>query len=74
MVVTIGVAGCTRELRLDLDLNVEELHSLVETALSEKTPVRLQETSGNVVIIPAAALGYVLVTEEKPRPVGFTVG
>ncbi|EEH63751.1 hypothetical protein HMPREF0044_0770 [Gleimia coleocanis DSM 15436] len=74
MVVTIGVSGCTRELRLNLNLNADELFHQVENSQAQGTPLKLVEENGNVVIIPANSLGYIQVAEEKVRKVGFTVG
>lgn len=74
MLVNVGVIGCTRELRLQLDMSVETLHKEIESCLTYKLPLKLTETNGNVVLIPVTAIGYVQVADEKPRPVGFTVG
>lgn len=74
MTVTIGIRGVTRELRLDLNLSADELHQLISEATTQQTPIKLTETNGNVVIIPAKALGFVQIAEEKVRKVGFTVG
>ncbi|MDO5060219.1 MAG: DUF3107 domain-containing protein [Actinomycetaceae bacterium] len=73
MLVTVGVIGCNRELRLQLDMSADALHKEIENCLTYKVPLKLTETNGNVVLIPITAIGYVQVTDEKPRPVGFTV-
>lgn len=73
MIVTIGVIGTTRELRLNLNLTADELYLAVEESQRNKTPLKLIEENGNVVIIPPKALGYIQISEEKIRKVGFTV-
>lgn len=73
MLVNVGVIGCARELRLQLDMTLEELNKAIENCLTHKLPLLLTETNGNTVLIPVTAIGYVQVTDEKPRPVGFTV-
>lgn len=73
MIVTIGIRGAARELRLNLNLSAEEIHRLISLSLSEGTPLRLVEENGDEVIIPPRALGYVQIAEEKVRAIGFTV-
>ncbi|MDO5720436.1 MAG: DUF3107 domain-containing protein [Actinomycetaceae bacterium] len=73
MNITIGVSGVTRELRVEVDMEQDALFDAVNQAIESGTALQLTDTKGRKLIIPAAKVGYIMVSDEKPRPVGFTV-
>ncbi len=73
MNVSIGVRGAARELQLDLDLTEDDLFAQVESAGASHSVLSLTDKHGQRVLIPADALGYVLVAPDQPRHVGFAL-
>ncbi|MDO5721447.1 MAG: DUF3107 domain-containing protein [Actinomycetaceae bacterium] len=73
MNVTIGISGVARELQLQVEMEQSQLHSAVERSCREQETLQLEDKKGRKVLIPASHLGYVIISEDKPRQVGFTV-
>lgn len=73
MNITIGISGITREIRVEVDIEEDALFDAVNQAIVSKTPLQLTDTKGRKLLVPAHQLGYIMVSDEKPRPVGFTV-
>lgn len=73
MNITIGVSGVTRELRVEVDIEQNALFDAVNQSIESETALQLTDTKGRKLIVPASKLGYIMVSDEKPRPVGFTV-
>lgn len=73
MNITIGVSGVTRELRVEVDIEQDALFDAVNQSIESGTSLQLTDTKGRKLIVPATKLGYIMVSDEKPRPVGFTV-
>ncbi|MDO5728217.1 MAG: DUF3107 domain-containing protein [Actinomycetaceae bacterium] len=73
MNITIGISGITREIRIEVDIEEDALFTAVNQAIDSNTPLQLTDTKGRKLLIPAHQLGYIMVSDEKPRPVGFTV-
>ncbi|MGO1590968.1 MAG: DUF3107 domain-containing protein [Ancrocorticia sp.] len=71
MEINIGVRQVARELNLDIDITAEELDKLVDEAMASSTPLRLSDSSGRSIVIPADAIGYVEVASAHTRRVGF---
>ncbi|MGO3041325.1 DUF3107 domain-containing protein [Ancrocorticia populi] len=71
MEINIGVRQAPRELNLDIDITAEELDKLVNAALENGSPLRLSDSSGRSVVVPADAIGYVEVASAHTRRVGF---
>lgn len=71
MEINIGVRNTQRELSVDVDLSPEAVNTLVETAVETGKPLMLKDTGGRSVIIPSAALGYVEISAQQSRRVGF---
>ena len=73
MNVSIGIRGAARELQLDIDLTEEELFSRVEAAAKDGGVLTLVDSKGQRALVPAEAIGFVLVAPESPRKVGFAL-
>lgn len=73
MHITIGVRDIARELSLDVDLSQEQLFAAVNEALENGTPLTLDDTKGQRVLIPSAVIGFVTVSPEEQRRVGFAL-
>lgn len=71
MEINIGVRQVGRELNLDIDMSTEDLDKAVDEALASATPLRLQDSSGRSVTVPADSIGYVEVASTRTRRVGF---
>ncbi|OKL49794.1 hypothetical protein BSR29_02265 [Boudabousia liubingyangii] len=72
MNLNIGVQGSTRELKLEeVELSEEQLLDLVKHSSASGEPLVLEAEKGRKVIIPAAALGYVEITSDEKRAIGF---
>ena len=74
MEVRIGVQDVARELVLDSDQSAEEIQAAVAEALTADGTLRLKDTTGREVIVPARTLGYVEIGASEVRHVGFTLG
>ena len=74
MKVTIGIRGGARELHLEINQTEDELAHLVTTSQQDGSVLQLTSSKGHQVMVPAAALGYVLIDTEEPHQVGFNLG
>lgn len=73
MNVSIGIRGAARELQLDLDLTEQQLFDTVEAVTSDHGVLSLTDVKGQRALVPADALGFVLVAPDEPRHVGFAL-
>ncbi len=71
MEVKVGVLHTSRELTIESDLAPEAVEALVTQAITTGSPLRLEDTRGNVVLVPAATLAYAEVGSPKRAGVGF---
>lgn len=77
MEITIGIQHVARELTLEVDQKAEEVAKAVDEALTQHAKgdgaaaVRLTDTKGRQVVVPASSLGYIEIGAQTPRPVGF---
>lgn len=71
MEVKIGVANVNREVSIEPEETSLRVEEQVRAAVAEGTPLRLEDAKGRVVIIPAAAIGYVDIGESNKGRVGF---
>ncbi|QCU77710.1 DUF3107 domain-containing protein [Citricoccus sp. SGAir0253] len=71
MEIRIGVQNVAREVVIESDASNEDVARLVSDALAEGGPLRLKDTKGRVVLVPANIIGYVEIGTESARPVGF---
>lgn len=71
MEVKIGVQHSSRELTLETDASAQEVQDAVDAALSGGTLLRLVDSRGNIVLVPASTLAYVEVGAARKGGVGF---
>jgi len=69
--VKIGIANVNREVSIEPEETALRVEEQVRAAVAEGTPLRLEDAKGRVVIIPAAAIGYVDIGESNKGRVGF---
>jgi hypothetical protein len=70
--VKIGVTHANRELTLETSQSTDDVHKVIEDALSsENGVITLNDDKGRTVFIPAAKLAYVEISGESGRRVGF---
>ena len=73
MNVSIGIRGAARELQLELDMTEEDLFSRVEAATKDGGVLTLTDAKGQQALVPARAIGFVLIAPDSPRRVGFAL-
>ena len=77
MEITIGLKHVSRELSLEFDGEPEAVRTAVTEALEEQAKgngaavLTLTDEKGRQVVVPVAALAYVEIGAQTPRPVGF---
>lgn len=71
MEVKVGVLHTSRELTVESDLGPQEVEKLVEQAIQGMGPLRLEDTRGNVFVVPASTLAYVEIGSTRRGGVGF---
>jgi hypothetical protein len=72
MEITIGIRQSNRELNVESELTADDVYSKVSTSMADGTPLRLEESNGRTVVVPAAAIAYVEIAAAQPRRVGFS--
>lgn len=73
MDITIGIRNVARELSVEVDGDTATLSTTISAAIKAGEPVTLTDTKGQMVIVPADALGYVLLGDTEARRVGFAL-
>ncbi len=71
MEINIGIRGSANPIALEVAMSTEEITALVENTITSNNPLKLESTDGNLIVIPADALGYVRIAKEEQRRVGF---
>lgn len=71
MEVKIGIANVAREVSIEPEESASRVEELVRAAVTDGTPLRLEDAKGRVVIVPAATIGYVDIGESLKGRVGF---
>jgi len=71
MEVTIGVQNLPREIGVEVDATAEAITEQLNAALEKGGLLQLTDVRGGVVIVPAAAIGYLQIGPEEIRKVGF---
>ncbi|MCI1676481.1 MAG: DUF3107 domain-containing protein [Ancrocorticia sp.] len=72
MEITIGIRQSNRELNIESEMTADDVYSKVSAAVADGTPLRLEESNGRTVIVPAGAIAYVEVASAQTRRVGFS--
>jgi len=71
MEIRIGILHAQREILVDSGSSAEELQAAVDAALGKGTTLRITDTKGRVVLVPAAHIAYVDIAGPDSRRVGF---
>ena len=71
MEVKIGVQNASRELSIYTSLDADELQEAVEVAVSSGGVLALSDTKGRRIVVPAATLAYVDISQPVAGTVGF---
>ncbi|MBC2933906.1 DUF3107 domain-containing protein [Nocardioides sp. zg-1228] len=71
MEVKIGVQHAQRELVLDTDSTPEDIEAQLSQALSDGGVLRLADTKGRAVVVPADKIAYVELGSATSSAVGF---
>jgi len=70
--VRIGVQNVPKELLIDTDLSADEIQNALADALSGPRGIfALQDRRAGRVVIPAERIGYLEISEDEERSVGF---
>ena len=71
MEVKIGVQHAQRELVLDTESTPEDIEARLSQALSDGGVLRLADTKGRAVVVPADKIAYVELGSPTSSTVGF---
>lgn len=71
MEIKIGIANVAREVVIEPELTTLEVEQAVAEAISSGGSLRLEDARGRVVLVAAAAIGYVDIGESSKGRVGF---
>lgn len=71
MEVKIGVQHAQRELTIDIDATAEDISAQLVQALSDDGVLRLTDTKGRSVVVPAAKVAYIEFGSPTTGTVGF---
>lgn len=73
MEITIGIRNVQREVNVESSLSTQEAHDAVAKAISDGSPLVLEDDRGSRVVVPSEAIGYVTIGTDGPRRVGFGI-
>ena len=71
MEIKIGIQNVAREVTVDTDESAAEIEKRLATAIGDGGVPAIADSKGRKVIVPAAAIAYLDLGQEKARPVGF---
>ncbi|HRC39931.1 DUF3107 domain-containing protein [Nostocoides sp.] len=71
MEVKIGITNIAREVSIEPEMSSASVEDAVTAAVRDGVPLRLTDAKGRVVLVPAAAIGYVDIGEPNKGRVGF---
>lgn len=74
MKVTIGIRDAAAPLYLDLDISQAELTAKVNEAVQLTRTLELNDSDGSTILVPHTSIGYVHISQEEQRRVGFGFG
>lgn len=72
MEIKIGITQSTREIAIESDLDAQQLKDLVDSALTNRTPLVLEDGQRRVVV-PADSIAYVDAGPSTQGRVGFGI-
>ena len=71
MDIKVGIQHVSREVVVDSSETAKDIEEAFANALSNDTLLRLKDTHGRQVLIPADKIAYIDLGEENARRVGF---
>ena len=71
MEVNIGVQNVAREIALETDASADEVARAIDAALVDGGVLRLTDTKGRKVLVPAAKVAYIEIGGGVAGQVGF---
>ena len=71
MEIKVGIQHVTREVVVDSADSADDVEKAFNAALSDDGFLRLNDTHGRKVLIPASKVAYIDLGEENARRVGF---
>lgn len=71
MDITIGIQNVARELSAEVAEDVAAITERVADALAAGGPLSITDVKGQTIVVPAGAIGYVIVGSPEGRRVGF---
>ncbi len=69
--IKIGIQNVTREVTVDTEASSADIEKQLTQALTDGGVLTIVDPKGRKVIVPAAAVAYLDLGQEKARPVGF---
>ena len=69
--IKVGIVHASREVSLETDRTADEVAADLAKALANGGLLTLTDTKGRTVLIPAAGIAYLELSQEHARPVGF---
>lgn len=73
MEIKVGIRQVAREVVLETEESAEDVQKAFSTAITDKGVLTLTDTQGRTVLVPAEAIGYLEIGQERSRRVGFGV-
>lgn len=73
MDITIGIQNVARELTAEVNEEPAELTRRAAEALRAGEPLTVEDARGQTIVVPAGALGYLIVGSQEARRVGFGI-
>jgi hypothetical protein len=69
--IKVGIQHVSREVVVDSSETAKDIEEAFANALANDTLLRLKDTHGRQVLIPAEKIAYIALGEENARRVGF---
>lgn len=71
MEIKVGIRQVNRELSVETSASAAEIEQDLNAALRDNSVLRLSDTKGRTVLVPAGTIAYLDLGQEHQRPVGF---
>lgn len=71
MEIKIGVQNIQREIVIETDATSADVKAKVADALANGTVLELEDSKGNITLVPGKQVGYVELGAESKRRIGF---
>ena len=71
MEIKIGIQNVAREVTVDTDESAADIEKRLAQAITDGGMLAIADAKGRKVLVPAAAIAYLDLGQDKARPVGF---